>query len=73
MTKKPKSTYHGGIQSGEKIKIQGRGYKNAQGVRGDLIAEIKIAVPKKLTDQERKIFEKLKEISTFEPRKEQIL
>ncbi len=62
-----------GIQSGERIKIPGKGYKDGNGMRGDLIAEIKVVVPKKLTEQERKMFEKLNEISKFNPRSEQIL
>lgn len=57
-----------GIQSGERIKIPGKGYKDGNGMRGDLIAEIKVVVPKKLTEQERKMFEKLNEISKFNPR-----
>lgn len=57
-----------GIQSGEKIKIPNKGYKDTQGKRGDLIAEIKVVVPKQLNEQEKEIFEKLKEISTFNPR-----
>ena len=59
-----------GIQSGEKIRIPGKGYKDGKGSRGDLIAEVKIMVPKNLTNEERKIFEKLNDISTFNPRKE---
>ena len=39
----------------------------------DLIAEIKVVVPKNLTEQERKMFEKLNEISKFNPRSEPIL
>lgn len=57
-----------GIQSGEKIKIQGRGYKDSKGGRGDLIAEIRIMVPKNLSEEETKIYEKLKKVSTFSPR-----
>ena len=57
-----------GIQTGEKIKIQGKGYKDGKGGRGDLIAEIKIVIPKKLTDEEIELYEKLKEISTYNPR-----
>lgn len=57
-----------GIQSGERIKIQGKGYKDSKGGRGDLIAEIRIMVPKKMTNEEIKIYEKLKEISKFSPR-----
>ncbi len=59
-----------GIQSGEKIRIPGKGYKDGKGARGDLIAEVKIMVPKKLTDEERKVFEQLNKISTFNPRNE---
>ena len=59
-----------GIQSGEKIRIPGKGYKDGRGSRGDLIAEVKIMVPKKLTNDERKIFEQLNMISTFNPRNE---
>ena len=62
-----------GIQSGEKIKIPGKGYKDGNGKRGDLIAEIKVVVPRQLTEEERVMFEKLNEISNFNPRKEQIL
>ena len=57
-----------GISSGEKIRIQAKGYKDGKGGRGDLIAEIKIIIPKKPTDEEIKIYEKLKEISKVEPR-----
>ncbi len=61
-----------GIQTGERIKIPGKGYKDSHGVKGDLIAEIKVVVPKQLTKQEKEIYKKLKEISKFNPRKEQI-
>ena len=57
-----------GIQSGEKIKIPNKGYKDSSGKRGDLIANIKIVVPKQLSMQEKEIFEKLRDISTFRPR-----
>ena len=57
-----------GIQSGEIVKIQSKGYKNGQGGRGDLIVEVKIMVPKQLTNEEKKLFEKLDEISKFNPR-----
>jgi len=57
-----------GIQSGETITIPGKGYIDSKGGRGDLIANVKIMVPKQLTQQEKKIFSKLKEISCFNPR-----
>ena len=46
-----------GIQSGEKVKIPQKGYKDGRGSRGDLVAEVKTVVPKKLTEDERELFE----------------
>ena len=57
-----------GMQSGEKIKIPNKGYKDGNGGRGDLIAEVKIMIPKKLTQEEEKLFNKLKDVSKFNPR-----
>lgn len=57
-----------GIQSGEKIKIEGKGYKNANGGRGDFILETKIMIPKHITDKEKELFEKMKEVSNYNPR-----
>ena len=57
-----------GIQSGEKIKIPSKGYKDGKGGRGDLVAEVKIMVPKKLELDEEEMFEKLSEMSNFNPR-----
>lgn len=58
-----------GIQSGETIEIPQKGYKNSKGERGNLIAQIKIVVPDKLTKEETEMFKKLKEISKFNPRR----
>ena len=57
-----------GIQSGEKIKIPNKGYIKEGQMRGDLIAQVKIMVPKNLQKEEKEEFEKLKEISKFNPR-----
>ncbi len=57
-----------GIQSGEKVRIPQRGYKDGRGSRGDLVAEVKTVVPKKLTEDEKELFEKLKSVSDFNPR-----
>lgn len=58
-----------GIQSGETIEIPEKGYKNSKGERGNLIAQIKIVVPDKLTKEETEIFKRLKQISKFNPRR----
>lgn len=58
-----------GTQSGEILKIPNKGYKNVDGTRGDLVAEVKIMVPKRLELNEKEAFEKLSEMSNFNPRK----
>ena len=58
-----------GIQTGEVLKIAGKGYKDGKGGRGDLIAEVKVMVPKELTEDEKNLFKKLNDISKFDPRK----
>ncbi len=57
-----------GIQSGERIKLAQKGYKDGKGGRGDLIADVKIMVPKNLNEDEIELYEKLKELSDFKPR-----
>mgnify|MGYP000890787403 FL=1 len=57
-----------GIESGEKVRIQGKGYKDGKGGRGDLVAEVKIVVPKTMSEEEKKLYTKLSEISTYNPR-----
>ena len=61
---------HEGMQTGEILKIPGKGYKDGKGGRGDLIAEIKVMVPKQLSSEERKLFENLNKVSEFNPRKQ---
>lgn len=56
------------IQSGEKIRIPQKGYKDGQGSRGNLVVDVKIMVPKKPTEQEKELFKKIEEVSNFNPR-----
>lgn len=58
-----------GIESGEIIKIENKGYLDGKGGRGDLIAKVCIMVPKDMTEQEKKLFQELKMISNYNPRK----
>ena len=57
-----------GLQSGETITIEKKGYRDGKGGRGDLILETKIMIPKHLNEQEKELFEKLNNISKFNPR-----
>lgn len=57
-----------GIQTGEKIRIPNKGYYSTKEDRGDLVAEVKIVVPKTLSDEEKNIYKELSKISKFKPR-----
>lgn len=48
-----------GSSSGRKIRLRGRGLAQAGGEKGDLLAEIRIIVPERLTDRERELYEQL--------------
>lgn len=57
-----------GIQSGEKIRIPNKGYYETKNTRGDLVAEVKVVVPKHLSKKEKDIYMELSKISKFNPR-----
>lgn len=57
-----------GIQSGEKIRIPNKGYYLDKETRGDLVAEVKVVVPKHLTEKEKSVYKELSKISKFNPR-----
>lgn len=56
------------ITSGQKLRLAGKGFPNEDGQRGDQLLEIQIVVPKSLLPAEREIYEKLREIESFNPR-----
>lgn len=56
-----------GVQTSNRLRVTGKGYKSGIG-RGDLLGKIKIVVPEKLTEDEKKLFKQLSEVSNFTPR-----
>jgi curved DNA-binding protein len=57
-----------GSSSGRRLRLRGRGLPKQAGGRGDLYASVQIAVPKRLSDEERELFERLASVSEFDPR-----
>ena len=57
-----------GTQNGQKLRVRGRGLPQRDGARGDLIVVAQIAMPFKVTDPEKKIWEQLARESHFKPR-----
>ncbi|WP_426513626.1 DnaJ C-terminal domain-containing protein [Dactylosporangium sp. McL0621] len=57
-----------GTSSGRRLRLRGRGLPNPRGSPGDLYAEIKIMVPAQPSDAERRLFEELATVSSYNPR-----
>lgn len=66
-----KVTVPAGTSSGRRLRLRGRGLPHQGGTPGDLLAEVRIMVPARLSDAERQLFEQLAATSTFEPRSRQ--
>jgi curved DNA-binding protein len=58
-----------GSSSGRRIRLRGKGYHRSDKTRGDLYIALRIEVPKKLSDDEKTLMMRLKEVSRFNPRK----
>jgi len=58
-----------GTQSGVKLRVKGKGMPNPKGTPGDFYAVAQIKVPKRLSKKEKELFQKLDEVSSFNPRK----
>lgn len=55
-------------QSGQRLRLRGQGLNKRKGGRGDEYVRLNIRVPKTVSADERRLFEELKRMSTFNPR-----
>ena len=58
-----------GTQSGQRLRLRGKGFPKKSGGHGDLYVRIRIEVPKNLSSRERQLFEELSKTSAFHPRR----
>jgi curved DNA-binding protein len=56
------------VNSGQTLRLRGRGWRDPQGQRTDLLVRLKILTPNDLSDLEQEYYEKLQQISSFNPR-----
>ncbi|MBC7969096.1 MAG: J domain-containing protein [Verrucomicrobia bacterium] len=57
-----------GVRTGQRLRLAAKGYPTTDGRRGDQIVEIQIMVPRDPSPQERDLYEKLRQLETFNPR-----
>jgi curved DNA-binding protein len=58
-----------GSSCGRRLRLRGKGLPNPKGEPGNLYAEVKIVSPKRLSDDERRLWEQLASTSHFDPRR----
>jgi curved DNA-binding protein len=58
-----------GVRSGQRLRLANKGYFDKSGNRGDQLVEIQIFTPKEISEQEKELYEKLRELEEFNPRK----
>jgi curved DNA-binding protein len=59
-----------GVTSGKRLRLAGKGYPTGNGDRGDQLLEILVLIPKEISDEERELYEKLRDIESFKPRQD---
>ena len=62
MEGKVKMTLPRGLSSGQRLRLKGKGLPQRSGGNGDLFAELKIAVPRELSEEQEELFRKLAEV-----------
>ena len=58
-----------GVDSGQSLRLKGKGWRKPNNERSDLMIKLKIVPPKDLSDLEREYYQKISEASNFNPRK----
>ena len=59
-----------GTQSSTRLRIEGKGlYKAETDYRGDMYLDVFVFIPKDLNDEEKAVFEKLKDSENIKPKK----
>jgi curved DNA-binding protein len=58
-----------GVRSGQRLRLAHKGYFGQSGERGDQLVEIQIVTPKEISAEEKELYEKLRELEQFNPRK----
>lgn len=62
MSKKIQVNIPKGVSSGNKVKINNQGFRDMKGNLGDFYLEFRIVVPKHLSEEEKKAYEKLRDL-----------
>jgi curved DNA-binding protein len=65
-----KMTVPSGVKAGQRLRLANKGYPRSSGNRGDQLVEVQIVLPAEISNEERLLYEKLREVESFNPRKD---
>ncbi|MEL7521037.1 MAG: DnaJ C-terminal domain-containing protein, partial [Cyanobacteria bacterium J06553_1] len=57
-----------GVDSGQSLRLKGKGWYKSSNQRSDLMVKLKIVTPKDLSQTEQEYYQKLAQASSFDPR-----
>lgn len=57
-----------GARTGRRLRLRGRGLNRRGGGRGDEYVRLRVDVPGRVTEEERRLYEELRRVSSFDPR-----
>ena len=58
-----------GVDSGQSLRLKGKGWREPNARRSDLMVKLKIVTPKNISKSEQEYYQKLQQISSYNPRK----
>ncbi|MEL7034096.1 MAG: J domain-containing protein [Cyanobacteria bacterium J06592_8] len=58
-----------GVDSGQSLRLRGKGWVSRSGERSDQIVKLKVVTPKNMATQEQELYEKISQVSQYNPRK----
>ena len=61
-------TVPAGAQAGQRLRLRGQGLNKRRGGRGDIYVRLKVVVPRQVSEEERRLYEELRRVSSFNPR-----
>lgn len=65
-----KMTIPKGVKAGQRLRLAQKGYPDNRGNRGDQLVEIQIAIPPELSEKELELYQAIRELESYNPRKQ---
>jgi curved DNA-binding protein len=57
-----------GVKAGQRLRLANKGFPRGDGDRGDQLVEIEVVLPPEVSEAERELYEKVRQLETFNPR-----